>query len=459
MADPRHLAILRQGVETWNKWREENRTIQPDLIGADLRGADLSGANLKDANLFNANLQGADLRWAHLIKANLFETNLSGAKLFRADLSMANFVRAKLYRAHLVRARMYRTNMSRANLCNANLHQASLPRAILFGARLVGANLKGADLSEANLNSVDLSGAIIDKDTNLQRTKDVVSGVNGIYSNSTDSAALIVLSPRGDSMLGPSAEAVVQSLTRARLFHTISLVLGITMMAVLILSPPEMFSGAFGNYKAPIERFALFAMILSAGALSFSKAFMEDALDGTRCLRDRDSAMVVGRFPWILTRFTGHRWDKRILSFISRSCLAFHPAIYLFMPHEHIMWYDWGLGGLMALFSVWVFVLSQKFQRPILFDSKTEVYKKRELNEIGAQLDEVLELIKSGDHLNGKGVQKIPKKGMKRPTQKKPHPASGAKVKKPPPMLKEHKPDQILDPVRPAPARVSSKGK
>ena len=449
MANPKHLAVLKQGVETWNKWREEYRNIQPDLIGADLRGANLSGANLKDANLFAANLQGADLRWAHLIKANLFESNLSGAKLLRADLSMANFVRAKLYKANLYRARLFRTNLSRANLCGANLHEASLSRAILFGARLVGANLKGADLSEANLNSVDLSGAIIDKDTNLQKTKDVVSGVNGIYSNSTDSAALIVLSPRGDSMLGPSAEAVVQSLSRARRFHTLSLGLGIIALGILIMSPVQWHVSAFGNYKAPIEAFTLFAMILSAGALSFTKAFLEDALEGTRCLRDRDSAMVVGRFPWILTRFTGHRWDKRILSFILRFCLAFHPVIYIFMPHSLVMWYDWVLGAVIALFSTWVFILSQKYQRPILFDSKTEVYKKRDINTISAQLDEVLDLIKSGD-LSQKNIKTFSKKKM----------ANGKPRTKTAPRLAEHFPDSFIDEQRKvASAQIAAKSK
>ncbi len=402
MANPEHLAILKQGVEEWNKWRDKNRDIQPDLIGANLRGADLSGANLKDTNLFAANLQGADLRWAYLIKANLFESNLTGAKLFRADLSMANFVRANLFRANLCRARLFRTNLSRANLCRSNLQEANLPKSILFGARLVGANLKGADLSEANMNSVDLSGAIIDKDTNLQKTKDVVSGVNGIYSNSTDSAALIVLSPRGDSMLGPSADAVVQSLSRARRYHGFSVGLGIVMLAILIMSPPDAALYNFGNYKTPIERFALFSMIFTAGILSFVKAFLEDALDGTRCLRDRDSAMIVGRFPWILTRFTGHRWDKRGLSFISRAALALHPVIYLFVPRETIAWYDWVLGAVILLFSVWIFLLSQQYQRPILFDSKTEFYKKRDINTLTNQLEELVDEIQNSDQ-----VQKI----------------------------------------------------
>lgn len=432
MANPEHLAILKQGVEDWNKWRDKNRDVQPDLIGANLRGADLSGANLKDTNLFAANLQGADLRWAYLIKANLFESNLSGAKLFRADLSKANFVRANLFRANLCRARLFRTNLSRANLCRANLQEANLPKSILFGAKLVGANLKGADLSEANMNSVDLSGAIIDKDTNLQKTKDVVSGVNGIYSNSTDSAALIVLSPRGDSMLGPSADAVVQSLSRARRYHGLSIGLGIVMLAILIMSGPEAALHSFGNYKTPIERFALFSMIFTAGILSFVKAFLEDALDGTRCIRDRDSAMIVGRFPWILTRFTGHRWDKRALSFLSRTTLALHPLIYLFVPRESIAWYDWVLGGVIMVFSFWILLLSQQYQRPILFDSKTEFYKKRDLNTLTNQLEELIDEIQSSDQ-----VHKI-------------NPI------KPAPQLNPHQRQKILDTLLPVKQQVSA---
>lgn len=430
MANPKHLAILKQGVEVWNKWRDANRDVQPDLIGANLAGADLSGANLKDANLFSANLQGADLRWAYLIKANLFESNLREAKLFRADLSMANFVRANLFRANLCRARMFRTNLSRANLCRANLHEASLPRAILFGARLAGANLKGADLSEANLNSVDLSGAIIDKNTNLQRTKDVVPGVNGIYSNSTDSAALIVLSTRGDSMLGPNADAVIQSLTRARRYHGFSLGMALLALAVLIMSPPDAALWDFGDYRTPLERFSLFALIFTAGTLSFVKAFLEDGLDGTRCIRDRESAMAVGRFPWLLTRFTGHRWDKRLFSLASRFCLAFHPAIYLFIPRETISWYDWVLAAIIATFSVWIFVLSQKFQRPILFDSKTEYYRKRDLNALAAQIEELLDQMKNGDKV--KKIGQAPAK-----TQ-----------------LQGRQPKAMLEPVRP-PERAS----
>ncbi len=61
MADETHLKILMQGVEAWNRWREENPGVRPDLSGADLGGARLSGADLKGANLMGANLSGVNL--------------------------------------------------------------------------------------------------------------------------------------------------------------------------------------------------------------------------------------------------------------------------------------------------------------------------------------------------------------------------------------------------------------
>lgn len=31
MANEEHIAILKQGVEVWNNWRQENPDIRPDL--------------------------------------------------------------------------------------------------------------------------------------------------------------------------------------------------------------------------------------------------------------------------------------------------------------------------------------------------------------------------------------------------------------------------------------------
>jgi uncharacterized protein YjbI with pentapeptide repeats len=62
MADPEHLALLRQGVEVWNAWRTKAASIVADLSGADLRQANLVRARLGGTDLNRAKLIGACLK-------------------------------------------------------------------------------------------------------------------------------------------------------------------------------------------------------------------------------------------------------------------------------------------------------------------------------------------------------------------------------------------------------------
>ena len=67
MADHEHLDILKRGVETWNRWRQEHPDIQPDLSNASLRRTDLSGIDLRGAYLSEADLTNADLSDTNLV--------------------------------------------------------------------------------------------------------------------------------------------------------------------------------------------------------------------------------------------------------------------------------------------------------------------------------------------------------------------------------------------------------
>lgn len=137
MANREHLAILQEGISTWNQWREEHPETQPDLSRADLsrqilgttfEHINLSGANLKRAKLRETILQGADLK---------------DAKLSKADLVYAQLVFAELQDAELVKA----------FLCGASL----------LGSKLNGANLYGANLETANFTKVEIEGANLSK--------------------------------------------------------------------------------------------------------------------------------------------------------------------------------------------------------------------------------------------------------------------------------------------------------
>ena len=82
MANPQHLAKLKEGVEPWSLWRKRNPEIRPDLSEADLSGANLSGADLGAAGLIRANLSGANLRAATLVDTNLEGANLTACSVY-----------------------------------------------------------------------------------------------------------------------------------------------------------------------------------------------------------------------------------------------------------------------------------------------------------------------------------------------------------------------------------------
>src|SRR5215211_2573399 len=81
MAKPEHVALLKEGLDGWNKWRRKNRLLEPDLSGANLSKKNLTKAALYHANLTKANLSAANLSMAWL----------SGVKLSGADLAVTVF--------------------------------------------------------------------------------------------------------------------------------------------------------------------------------------------------------------------------------------------------------------------------------------------------------------------------------------------------------------------------------
>lgn len=207
--------MLKSDLVRWNKMREDNPALKPELVDVDLSGTDLRGANLSYANLnlsvFNdahlegvnfegASLNGAvfdqpDLSNANLVDTDLSEAILSGAELYdariymtdfyKADLSYSNFsgkqitghsdecdftvvnfeeadlYKAKFERANLPRANFYRSNLERAIFREANLYKANLSEAQLEYADLWRANLEETNFSKANLSHADLSQAIL----------------------------------------------------------------------------------------------------------------------------------------------------------------------------------------------------------------------------------------------------------------------------------------------------------
>jgi hypothetical protein len=175
MANPEHLAILKQGVEEWNGWRAQHPQTRPSLSKADLSGRFLSGAQLSRADLSRADLSRADLISSDLSQANLIATkltaaNLANASLPRAYLSSANLGGANLSGANLCGANLRGADLRRVNLTAADLSQADLRDARLSGADLRKANFRRANLAAAHLDSATLFDTVF-ADTDLSQVQ------------------------------------------------------------------------------------------------------------------------------------------------------------------------------------------------------------------------------------------------------------------------------------------------
>jgi uncharacterized protein YjbI with pentapeptide repeats len=183
MANPGHLDIIKQGVDVWNKWREENYGIEPDLAQADLQELEFNEVNLSETDLRKANLRASTFRGASFIKADLREADLQKASFNLANLSEANLSEAVLRDTDLSEATLRKAYLIRADLVGADLFEADLERADFRWAFLIGTNLRHAnlkkvdfrwaylieaDLSEADLSEANLIEANLSK-TNLKR--------------------------------------------------------------------------------------------------------------------------------------------------------------------------------------------------------------------------------------------------------------------------------------------------
>ncbi|MCF7810983.1 toll/interleukin-1 receptor domain-containing protein, partial [bacterium] len=141
MANPEHVKIIKQGVEVWNKWREDNPDIRPDLQEADLAFIFIlkghhAGLNLKDANLVEANLEGVNFIDADISSADLLGANMEGANLLGADLLFANLTDVNLEGANLAETILYFTNLTCAKLKNANFSDSQLDQTIFADVNL-----------------------------------------------------------------------------------------------------------------------------------------------------------------------------------------------------------------------------------------------------------------------------------------------------------------------------------
>jgi hypothetical protein len=214
MANDEHVAILKKGVAAWNKWRDENPDIRPDLSNANLKGADLGEANLINAALSNANLVEADLSKTNLRGADLREADLMWARLTEANLSVAD-----LSIAHLFDADLRRANLSEATLIGADLRGVNLVGTDLTGADLTGCRIYGVSAWGLKLDGAKQQNLVITPEDKPEITVDNIEVAQFVYlllHNEKIRDVIDTIGKKGVLLLGRFTEGRMVVLERLR---------------------------------------------------------------------------------------------------------------------------------------------------------------------------------------------------------------------------------------------------
>lgn len=155
MADSEHVSKVKEGAVAWNRWREEEPDVIPDLGWANLNGINLDGAVFAKAALKLAFCKGCSL-----VGADFSEANMRGVNLEGCDLRGAVFREANLEGAHMLGA-----DLTGADFAGANLKLANFDGAILRDADLTGVKkLRASQLFHLkDLQNLKVSDGILEK--------------------------------------------------------------------------------------------------------------------------------------------------------------------------------------------------------------------------------------------------------------------------------------------------------
>lgn len=159
MANPEHLAKLKQGVDAWNRWRKQNPHVHPWLANADLSGFRLSQVNLSLAGLRGAKLREAILDRGDFRKADFEGVDASECSAVRADFSEANLRQVRFEKANLGLAVFTSAQFRKARLVGANFRFATLSGTKLSRCSVEDTDFTNAQLYEVSFIDLDMSSA------------------------------------------------------------------------------------------------------------------------------------------------------------------------------------------------------------------------------------------------------------------------------------------------------------
>lgn len=176
MANPEHLAKLKEGVEAWNEWRDNNPDIIPDLQdhkfkftfdekpapqGNNFKRIAMLGEQLEQINFCDTNLKGTTIIAASFKGAMLTRANLEGAYIAMTDFRGAMLGGVIFKQAHLSDVNFEEVWLHSANFAGANFVESNLKKANCMGASFVGAKFMWTEMPGARVCGVKYDNEMV----------------------------------------------------------------------------------------------------------------------------------------------------------------------------------------------------------------------------------------------------------------------------------------------------------
>ncbi|MFP4497834.1 MAG: pentapeptide repeat-containing protein [Vulcanimicrobiota bacterium] len=151
-----HVKILKSSMEQWNRWRQDNWNIRPDLSGANLHGMDLANYNLDSVDMDFADLSKARLVGTLIRHSNVEQTNFENASMQGAQLSFSNLFGVSFKKANLTGALLENAVLVEADFTEAICKATKFKGANLLQTRFFYATVTNADFNETNIHEAQL---------------------------------------------------------------------------------------------------------------------------------------------------------------------------------------------------------------------------------------------------------------------------------------------------------------
>lgn len=163
--------ILRRGADIWNRYREDNPSLEIDLSGSNLTGLQLSDANLSAIDFSGCDLSKCLLENVNFKGCTFVNAKICFAKISRSDISYCSFNNGDLYNLCCNECKFTGSEFIEANMSSIRLENCLIDQCDFRKATTTGMVLDSrVDLKNVIhfLSDMQLSGIIFNDELDLE---------------------------------------------------------------------------------------------------------------------------------------------------------------------------------------------------------------------------------------------------------------------------------------------------